>query len=250
MLKALIVDDKTSNIKLLEGLIKNYCPDLEVAGTATDAQEAYTRINTLHPDIVFLDIEMPGKDGFDLLHQFEQVFFETIFVTAHDRYALQAFGEQVLDYLLKPIDITALQKAVSKAAKQIKLKQGNGHMLQYLQQAQTLPDYKISLPTADGYLFINYKDITRCTASGSYTTFYMQDGQKILTSMRLKECEEQLPPTLFFRIHHSHLVNLNYIRKYVRGRGGYVLMQDGSSADVAVTRKTAFLKAMGGHPGS
>lgn len=242
MLKAVIIDDKTANIRVLEGMIRNFCPNLALAGSATNTEEAVQCIHNTRPDLVFLDIEMPGGDGFGLLQHFTEVFFEVIFVTAYDHYALKAFGAQAIDYLLKPVDITSLQKAALKAEQQIRLKRAN-EQLAHL-SGRSFNSGKMSLPTADGYLFVDYEDITRCTASGSYTTFFLKDGRKILTSMRLKECEEQLPAAIFFRIHHSHLVNLRYISKYVRGRGGYVTMADGTSADVAATKKADFLKAM------
>jgi len=240
MLKTIIVDDKTANIQLLKGLIREYCPQLAVTATASDLDEAYALIVQHQPDIVFLDIELTEGSGFDLIHKFTETAFEIIFVTAYSQYAVQAFREQALDYLLKPIDIDALLAAVAKAENHIRLKQA-------ALPAAPPPSLtgKISLPTLEGYLFINHTDIIRCAASGSYTTFYLKNGEKLLTSMRLKECEELLPPAHFFRIHHSQLINLNYVSRYIRGRGGYILMEDGSTADVAVNRKADFLRVMG-----
>jgi two-component system LytT family response regulator len=244
MLTAIIVDDKKANIETLGLLVRNYCPVLEISGTATFVEDAYTLINKVRPDIVFLDIEMTDGTGFDLLHKFDELFFEVIFTTAYNQYAVQAFREKALDYLLKPVDIAALQDAVGKAEKQIKLKQANTNLIQYLKQSKLPTVDKISIPTLDGFLFISYQEIIRCEASGSYTNFYLSDGRKVIASMRLKECEDILPDRVFFRVHHSHIVNLNFVSKYVRGRGGYLLLQDGSTADVAVARKDSFLQAM------
>lgn len=247
MTKAILVDDKGTNIKLLETLIRNYCPSLTVVATATNIDEAFQYILLHLPQVVFLDVEMPGGSGFDLIHKFNPVFFEVIFTTAYSQYAVKAFREQALDYLLKPIDIDALQQAVIKAERQIALKESGNRLLSFLEQGNAIPAMKsIPLPALDGYLFVDPGDIVRCEASGSYTTFYLTDSQKILVSMRLKACEQLLPPTRFFRIHHSHIVNLSYIRKYVKGRGGYVQLHDGSTIDVAVTRRDDFLKIVGG----
>lgn len=250
MIKAILVDDKSTNIKLLETLVRDYCPSLRVVATAKSVEEAYHNILLHLPQVVFLDVEMPGGDGFDLIHKFNPVFFEVIFTTAYSQYAVKAFREQALDYLLKPIEIDALQQAVGKAERQIALKESGNRLLSFLEQHHATPAVKsIALPALDGYLFVDPADIIRCEASGSYTTFYLSDGQKVLVSLRLKVCEQLLPPTRFFRIHHSHIVNLSHIRKYVKGRGGYVQLQDGTALDVAATRRDDFLKIVGGQHG-
>jgi two-component system, LytTR family, response regulator len=240
--KAILIDDKPTNMRLLETLIRNYCPSLEIAATAADLDTAFSSICQHQPQVVFLDIEMPGGTGFDLLHRFNPVFFEVIFTTAYSEYAVKAFAEQALDYLLKPIDIDALQLAVMKAGRQIGLKRSQDRLLDYLDSKPKEPGIsKIALPSLDGYIFVHPADILRCEASGSYTSFYLNDGQKILVSMRLKACEQLLPAALFFRIHHSHIVNLTCIRKYVKGRGGYIQLNDGMELDVAVNRRDEFL---------
>ena len=244
MLTSVIIDDKPANVNLLKQLLNTYCPRIEVTGTANNIADGYSCINTLQPDVIFLDIEMPNGSGFELLHKFKDISFEVIFTTAYNQYAIQAFRENALDYLLKPIDIDALQQAVIKAEKISKLKQTNERLTRYLQQAQTPAGTKIGLPVQDGYLYLNYQDIIRCEASGSYTNIFTADGKKIMVSMRLKECEELLPEKAFFRVHHSHVVNLQYITRYVRGRGGYVLMQDNVMVEVAASKKDAFLEIM------
>jgi len=245
MKKVVLVDDKTTNMLLLKNLISEHCPSLLIAATASKLDEAYESISRHRPDIVFLDVEMPDGSGFDLLRRFSPPFFEVIFTTAYSRYAVEAFREHALGYLLKPIRIDELQQAVQRAEQQIELRQSGSRLLQYLErQEQAGVLSKIRLPSLEGYIFVNPQDIFRCEASGSYTTFYLAGGEKILISMRLKACEEMLPAT-FFRVHHSHIVNLSYIRKYVKGRGGQVLLLDGSEVDVAANRKEAFLKAIG-----
>lgn len=245
MTKAILVDDKAMNIQLLQALIRDYCPSITVVATASGLEEAYMLIRQHLPHIVFLDVEMPEGDGFDLIHKFNPVFFEVIFTTAYSQYAVKAFREQALGYLLKPIDIDALQQAVLKAEKQINLKASDDRLLHLLEQREHPVMGSIPLPALDGYTFVRPDTILRCEASGSYTTFYLSDGQKILVSMRLKACEQLLPATQFFRVHHSHIVNLSCIRKYVKGRGGYIQLQDGTTIDVAVTRRDDFLKIIG-----
>lgn len=240
MLSAIIVDDKPANIQTLQRLLADYCPQVAVVGTATDGEHAYAAIVAHRPALVFLDIEMPGGSGFDLLRKFPQASFELIFTTAYNQYALQAFRENALDYLLKPIDIGALQQAVSKAERQVGLKQAGHSQAQQPMPARS----RISLPVQDGYLFIDSHDVTRCEASGSYTWFHLAGGKRLMVSLRLKECEDLLPAAAFFRVHNSHIVNLRWIARYVRGRGGYLVMQDESVVDVAASRRDAFLEAM------
>jgi len=247
LLNAVIIDDKPANIDTLRSLVTGYCPEVTIAGTATNVDDGQSAIHKHKPHVVFLDIEMPGGNGFDLLRRFGTLPFEVIFTTAYDQYAIQAFREHALDYLLKPIDIDVLRQAVQKARNQIELKQVNEKLVKYLQQLPVSAANKISLPTQDGYLFINPSDIIRCEASGSYSHFHMADGRKILVSMRLKECEEILPSGVFFRIHHSHIINLQCVNVYVRGRGGYVTMHDGSKVEVSVSKKEEFLESMKFH---
>ncbi|KAK6026981.1 LytTr DNA-binding domain protein [Ostertagia ostertagi] len=197
------------------------------------------------PHLVFLDIEMPGGNGFDLLRMFTKIDFEVVFITAYNQYAVRAFREHALDYLLKPVDIDALQEAVARAEQQSGLKETGHKLEQYLQQPQGTG--KISIPVQDGYLFINSYEIVRCEGAGSYSLFYLANGKKQIVSMRLKECEELLPATQFFRVHNSHIVNLKYVARYVRGRGGNIQMLDGSMVDVSVSRKDAFLEMMRRH---
>jgi two-component system LytT family response regulator len=243
MINAIIVDDKYANIVTLEKLVALYCPLVTVQGTATSIGDGLTLIAKWQPDLVFLDIEMPGGGGFKLLEQAAPHNFETIFTTAYDQYAIQAFKSQALDYLLKPIDIIELQKAVQRAERQISLKraeQAEPYKINYPAPALN----KVSLPTLDGYIFINRDDIVRCEASGSYSNVYLCDGRKLLVSMRLKECEEMLPAPVFMRVHHSHIVNLKYVEKYVKGRGGSLSLADGTEIDVSNNRKDAFLAVM------
>lgn len=242
MLKTLIIDDDQANIKTLQKMIEMYCPRLYVCGTAKDITEAYACILELQPSLVFLDIEMPNGSGFDLLRKFDKISFDVIFTTAYDQYAIEAFRKDALDYLLKPIDIDALQHAALKAEKRVSLADNNGYWEKFLQGLQLVANTKVSIPVLDGMLFVNPKEIIRCEASGSYSNFYMANGRKLLTSLRLKECEALLPGQFFFRTHHSHIINLNYMIRYVKGRGGYIVMEDNSTVELASRKKEAFLE--------
>ena len=244
MITAVLVDDKTVNTFILQELLTEYCPNVQVLCTANNAEEAYKSIIKLRPDLLFLDIEMPGGSGFDLLQRFDKLSFDVIFVTAYDQYAIRAFRENALDYLLKPIEIAALQAAVIKAETQKDLKQTQQNISKFLLQKAQPNLRKISISMQDGLLFLNTDEVIRCEASGSYSWFFMTDGKKIVASMRLKECEEILPAHTFFRVHHSHIINLNFVNKYVRGRGGSILMQDGSTVEVAAAKKTTLLELL------
>ncbi len=243
-IRTLIIDDKIANINTLSKLLTLYCPQVELCATAENITEGYNAIVTLQPALVFLDIEMPDGSGFDLLSKFNDPGFEVIFTTAYNQYALRAFREQALDYLLKPIVIDELRQAVSKASQQIGLKQTHIDLEQLLQRLHIPQLGKISIPVLDGYLFINQQDIIRCEASRSYTHFFMTDGRKLVVSLHLKECESLLPRGSFFRVHHSHIINLQYIVRYTKGRGGYVQMTDNSTVEVAASKKEAFLELM------
>ncbi len=245
MITALIVDDKSANIQTLSQLIARHCPVVRVQTTATTIDAAYSAICSYAPDLVFLDIELTGGTGFDLLRKFEQVTFAVIFTTAYSQYAVQAFRDNALDYLLKPIDIDALQQAVEKAERQSAAKETNRRLAQYLQDSRATN--KIAIPVQDGYLFINGDEVIRCEGAGSYSFFFMKDGTRLTASLRLKECEELFPAVSFLRVHKSHIVNIAYVSRYVRGRGGSILMQDGSMVDVASNRKDLFLETMRGH---
>jgi two-component system, LytTR family, response regulator len=247
MMRALIIDDEPKNVRILKRLLDDYCPQIEVAGEAGDARAALTTIREIKPDIVFLDIEMPYGNAFDLLDKLLPVDFEIIFITAFDDYTLKAFKYSALDYLLKPVDIDELKAAVKKAAEKIAGKNINlqlGNLLSNLKNNQAALQ-KIALPAADGIIFINVEEIIRCEANGNYTIIYADSKEKITASKTIKDYEELLPPSIFCRIHNSHIINLNRIKKYHKGRGGFVVMDDGTSIEVASRRRDEFLAKFG-----
>lgn len=242
IVKCIIVDDELRARNGLKKLIENYCTDIEVVEMADSVAAARKAIEEHKPDLVFLDIDMPGGDGFDLLEQMDDIPFEVIFATAYDQFALKAIKFSALDYLLKPIDLEELITAVNK----IHQKRGTKPDKQRYQSLKANISQKnlerIALPSSDGLVFVNIKDIVRLQSDGSYTVFHTTGTDKnILVTKSLGEYEEILEENGFFRTHHSHIININRVQKYVRGRGGYVVMDDGSSVDVSARRKDEFM---------
>lgn len=243
MLKAIIVDDEPRNIRILKNLLLEFCTEVTVTGEAESAEAAVDLIRAGEPDLVFLDIEMPFGNAFDLLDKLMPVNFQVIFVTAFDNYALKAFRYYALDYLLKPVDIEELKTAVKKTAERVKEKDMSHKLDVFLQTIKTGKTslQKIGLPTNDGLMFTNIDNIIRCEASGSYTIIHLQDKQKFIVSKSLKEYEDLLPEDIFCRIHHSHIVNLAFVKKYFKGRGGYIEMTDNTIIEVATRKRDEFL---------
>ena len=246
MLRSIIVDDELKSRESLKMMISTFCQDIEVLETCQNVSEALVAIAKFRPDIVFLDIQMQGETGFDLLTQLRSIDFEVIFTTAHSEYAIKAIRYSAIDYLLKPIDVTDLQNAVAR----VQNKQSGSvveRMQQLLQNIKSSgPDnYKLALPTAEGLTFIKINDVMYLKASGNYTEIFMREGEKHLVSRHLKEYDDLLSGQNFFRIHHSTLINVKFIKSYVRGDGGYVVMSDSSSLDVSRRKKDAFLEHIG-----
>lgn len=247
MIRAIIVDDEPKNRKVLRSLLEKFCPQVTVEQEAGSAQEALEVIALSKPDLLFLDIEMPYGNGFDLLDQLMPVDFEIIFITAFDEYTLKAFKYSALDYLLKPVNIEELQSAVERASKKIHLKSINQQLANLLQNMapNKAAVSKIAVPTNDSYVFLALRDILRLEARGNYTCIYTNDGGKHISSRNIKQYDELLPEKQFFRIHNSHIINLEHVKKYRRGRGGEVEMADGALLEVATRRKDAFLALLG-----
>lgn len=247
MLRAVIVEDEPKNLKLLISLITEFCPEVTITGTAEDVRSGEALIRASEPDLVFLDIEMPFGSGFDILNNLMPINFEVIFVTAFDRYMIQAFRYCVIDYLLKPVNIEDLKNAVQNALKRIQKSNLNLQVLNLLNNMRTEhPEFrKIAVPAREGYEFIKLTDLIRCEAKGGYSILWINDGRKVTVARTLKEYEAILPAEFFFRIHHTHLINLSYIKRYNKGRGGFVEMEDGSVLEVAIRRKDEFLQKIG-----
>jgi two-component system, LytTR family, response regulator len=244
MIDSIIIDDEHHNVGILQTLLAEFCPDVRITGIANNSQEGLKLITEQNPALVFLDIEMPFGNAFDLLGKLLPVTFEVIFVTAFDQYAIRAFEYVALDYLLKPISIEKLKAAVNKARQRIQEKNVNMRIDSLISNFRNnSPDLKkIGLQVADGVVFEEINHLVHLEAEGSYTFVYTNDKKKRIVSKSLKEFEDILPEAIFYRLHHSHIVNLNYIKKYYKGRGGYVELEDGTIVEVSARKRDEFLK--------
>ncbi len=240
MIRVIIIDDEPGNIDVLKKMITDFCEDIEIAGTAASVEEGITVIKQAKPDLVFLDIEMPGKNAFDLIDHLNPVGFEIIFVTAFEHYALKAFRYSAIDYLLKPVNIKELREAVEKARKRIKERNFQDRLNNFF-NIERKKETKIAVQLKDGYDFINYNDIVCCSSEGAYTLIYLVNGDKLLSSSNLKHFVELLPEDIFCRIHHSYLVNLHHAVRYSKGRGGTLLMVNKMSLEVSQRKKDELL---------
>lgn len=244
-LKAILVDDEQDSRDILSNYIAKYCPDIELLEKCDSVKTGLQAIKTHRPEVVFLDIEMPYGTGFDLLDQVGEVNFETIFVTAYDNYAMQALNQSAAYYILKPIDIDELVQAVEK----IKQERSSAD---YIQHARILLDNlrqksngtgKIMLPTLEGFEIIPIDDIMYCEADDNFTKFHIKDQKQLLICRTLKYFEETLADYQFVRIHRSHLINIDYVIRYTKGKGGYVTMENDKELEVAPKKKSIFLEA-------
>ncbi len=250
-LRAVVIDDETNARQALISLLQLLCTDVQICGEAKNVDTGIELIKTQRPNLVFLDIQMPGKTGFDLLASFEKANFGVIFTTAYQEYAIRAFRFSAIDYLLKPIDPDELQAAVAKYKSQmINVSPQQLSILQEqieqprqagLQQRTKNANQRIALPTAEGIHFVSMTDVIQCESLGSYTKFHLVNSKPIVVSRLLKEYEEILDNYYFFRVHQSNIVNLEHIRRYVKGDGGQVWMSDNSEIEVSRRRKEEFL---------
>lgn len=243
MIKAIIIDDERHSCDALKMLIDKSCPQIHVATICYSGADAIEKIRELRPELIFLDIEMPNMNGFQMLEQIPKIDFEIIFTTSYDQYAITAFKFSALDYLLKPVDREELEKAVQKISKKINpgISQQLGILLQKINHP-SVPVQRIALPTMQGLEFVPVDSIIHCSSSNNYTEFFLADKKKLLVSRTLKEAEDMLTDHAFLRVHHSHIVNLNAITRYVKGEGGYLIMADGSTVDVSRSRKELLMQ--------
>lgn len=242
MINCIIIDDEANNIKLLQNMLGLYCPDINILATDTVAKNGLLLIDELQPQLVFMDVEMPHLNGFDLLKKLEPVNFEIIFVTAYSHYAVEAFEHHATGYITKPINTEKLIAAVNTAIKRIEEKAINKNLFSILEHSSkgAAPD-KIPLSTSNGLVFIKLADILYCESSGNYTNFYLNDGNKIMVSRQLGEYEKLLPEIDFTRIHDKYIINLHFIKEYIKGSGGDVVLENGKELPVASRRKEDFL---------
>ena len=245
MIRAIIVDDEKNSCEAIQILVNEYCPQVELVGIYTSAIEALLQIKNDRPDLLFLDIEMPHMNGFELLEKINAIEFDIIFTTSYNQYAIKAFKFSAIDYLLKPIDRQELITAVERVKKKHNplVNQQLEMLLHKIKNPASLVD-KIALPTMQGLELILINNITFCSANNNYTEFTLTDKKKLLVSRTLKEVEELLSDYAFVRVHNSHIVNLNAINRYVRGEGGYLIMSDGSTIDVSRSKKENLMKRL------
>jgi len=240
MMNAVIIDDEKDSRQILSNYITKYCPDVNVSGFGESVATGLVEIHRHKPDIVFLDIEMPHGNGFDLLDQVGKVTFETVFVTAFNNYAIQALNQSAAYYLLKPIDIDELVKAVEK----IKKERGEENYIQHARvflENRKAGSQKIMLPTMEGFEIVTIDKILYCEAADNFTKFHFEHGAQLMICRTLKYFEDILSEHKFLRIHRSYLINPEFVVRYSKGKGGYVTMKDNQELEISPAKKKEFL---------
>lgn len=243
-LKAIIVEDEKHSRETLKNLLEKFCKGVQVIGLASSVKEALDIIPKSNVDVIFMDIELQSGTGFDILTQLPEINFEVIFTTAFDQYAIKAVKFSSLDYLLKPIDLEELQQAVEKAKNAKNKEEYNQQLKTLLQNIKQPKLSKICLATSEGFEFINTETIVYCEAGGSYTTFVLSEGKKLLVSKHLKEYESLLIDNHFMRVHNSYLINLKEVKKFVKSDEGYVVMNNDDIVSISRNKKDEFLEVM------
>lgn len=246
-IKAILIDDELSSLQNLRQKLDEFCPGLQVVAMAQKPEEAMLLIKHHKPDVIFLDIEMPKMSGFRMLDELGECDFEIIFTTAYNHYAIDAIRISAFDYLMKPIAIKELQVAVERLSKMRNTQTREKiDILKTSMGEKKSQDDKIAIPTSEGLEFIPIRNILHIESSSNYSKIYFKESKTLLVTKLLKDFEDMLQPYRFYRIHNSHLINLNYIQKYVKAQGGQVIMQDGTIIDVARRKKEEFLKMLAG----
>ena len=244
MLKAILIDDEPECLKSLAHDLGEHCPGVSIVAQCAGGKDGIKAINQHSPDVIFLDIDMPYINGFDLIEMVPNLDFEVIFTTAHDKYALQAFKISAVDFLLKPIDSDELKKAIQKV--RILRESGNtpkqiSFLIEQIKDLESNNVRKIALPTFDGLEFINLDDILYCQSDGAYSNVFFTDGTKLYISKTLRYLEEALCSFHFFRVHNSYIVNLNHVRKYSKSDGGMLILSNGDHVRVSRSKKDELL---------
>ena len=245
MLKAIIIDDEPDCVKLLALQLKMYCQKVEVVAECTSSEAGLLQIKAMQPDLVFLDIEMPVMNGFQLLEKIGAINFSLVFVTAYDQFAVKAFRFNAMDYLLKPIDGKDLKVAVEKALQQKPFPQQLQLLKQQLHGGEKYHPDKIALPYQNGVTFTEVKNILYCEAENNYTRFYVVGGQQCVVSKTLGDIQEVLEERNFLRVHRQYLINLDHIKKYVRGEGNYLIMSNDENIPMARNKKEKLVERFG-----
>ena len=243
-MKAIIIEDEERSRIVLQNLLETYCPEIEVTGTADSVSSSIKLIRATPPDLLFLDVQIIGGTGFDVLDKLRDIHIPVIFTTAYDHYALKAFKFSAIDYLLKPIDIDELKSAVKKVS-QSSQREEEQYKIQNLLSNLRNPneDPVLLVSTLEAVEFVRINEIIRCEAQGAYTQLFLKDTKPVMVSKVIKEFEFLLQDHGFFRVHQSHLVNLKEVRKYVKSEN-YLLMRDGAQIQLARSRKDEFFQAL------
>jgi two-component system LytT family response regulator len=246
-LTAVIIDDESSSRNSLRQKLISNCPEIKIIDECENGEQGIEVIETKKPDVVFLDVEMPRMNGFIMLQHLTNRNFELIFTTAYDHYAIQAIRFSALDYLVKPVEIEDLKTAINRVEEKKQQQSSNGRIETLIHNLLLEKDqhHRLVTPTHEGLLFTELSDILYLEAESNYTFIFLTDGRKITVTRTLKDFEELLPPHLFIRIHHSHIINKDHIQKYIRGEGGQVIMKNGISLYISRRKKEEFLKAIG-----
>ena len=242
-INAILVDDEPASLENLEQKIRQFCPELRVVATIQQPTEAIFLIRHHNPDVIFLDIEMPHMNGFRMLNELGDYSAEIIFTTAYNHYSIEALRMSAFDYLMKPISISDLRETVARLSKHMAT--ATRERLDVLRQSlnkNLSQESRIAVPTWEGLEFIQLRNVIRIESNSNYSRIFFTSGPSILVTKQLKEFEEMLIPFRFCRVHNMHLINLNYVKKYLRGDGGRVIMENGDEIDVSRRKKDDFLK--------
>jgi len=244
-IRTLIVDDEQDAANFLSSIVQEYCDHIEIVGMAHSVVEGEQAIHQTKPELLLLDVEMPDGTGFNLLERMDDINFQVIFITAYNHYAIQAIKYSAIDYILKPINIKEFLEAIKKVTKLINSKnQFENQFNHLLENLKHEHPKKIGLPQLDGIEFVDTDHIVRIKAEGSYSSIQMIDNRQMLISKNLGEIQELLLGQLFFRPHNSHLINLKYVKKYVKSDGGYIIMINNDTVPISKTKKESFIKMM------
>jgi len=247
MINAIIVDDEAHCVNRLSGLLEEHCKtSVRILDTFDTVDKAIDGSLRLRPDLVFLDMQIHNKTGFDMLKSFDEINFDVIFTTAYEKYAVQAFKFSAIDYLLKPIDGTELKNAVDKLQERLSTLETAKKIDMLFNNMKTTQDAhkRIGVHTINGITYLAVNDILRCESDINYTTIYLRDHKKMVVAKTLKEFDELLSEYNFFRIHNSHLINLSFVKQYYKGKGGYIVMEDGTEIAVSTRRKDELLQRL------
>lgn len=242
-IRTLLVDDDRASMLTLESLLKKYFPNIQIIGKAEDVSQAVGEINAKGPDLVFLDISLPDGEGFDVIEATPDKNYEVIFITAYDQYAVKAFEFSALHYLVKPLTLDGLKDAIGRF-KELKTDELRDDKINVLKESLKNKNEKIIIPSSEGLNVVRLSDILRLEADDVYTYFFLTDGQRLMASRPLNNYERILEDLPFSRIHAKHLVNLMYIKRYVKGKGGSVIMEDDTEVEVSVRKKPDFLSKL------